>query len=283
MIVLSATTDSLEIVLSGATTTTPVQMLACYRDIDSTTYTAGRKRSTANSTTPVDISGSPASSTQRVLDFLSIYNADTVGVTFTLRLNDNSTMLPLGSWTLGIGERLEYTDGDGFRVFNAQGVQKVVQIAGNAVYTIGSWTNVVLASDVTNDNASANTAADITGLSFGVTAGETYVFRAVINYTSAATTTGSRWMVTGPASPDLLTVHVSATTSAAAMGFTTVSGYDLPASTNASSLTAGNMALMDGVIRPSSSGTVQLRFASEVSNSAIVAKAGSILRYMRVL
>jgi len=60
-------------------------------------------------------------------------------------------------------------------------------------------TRVFLPSDVVNNNAVANTIADVTGLSFPVNANTTYKFRFFIIYSSAATTTGSRWCINGPA------------------------------------------------------------------------------------
>ncbi len=56
-----------------------------------------------------------------------------------------------------------------------------------------------LGSDVVNNNVTANTMADVTGLSFAVLSGVTYKFRFVIRYDAAATTTGSRWSINGPA------------------------------------------------------------------------------------
>jgi hypothetical protein len=62
-----------------------------------------------------------------------------------------------------------------------------------------------------------------------------------------------------------------------------VTAYDTPAASNATSLTAGNVATMWGVITPSQNGTVIARFASEVLSSAITAKAGATLRWMRII
>ena len=59
--------------------------------------------------------------------------------------------------------------------------------------------------------------------------------------------------------------------------------YAIPAASNASSLTAGNVAIIEGVITPSASGTMQVTHASEVISSAITAKAGSMCQWMRTL
>lgn len=135
---------------------------------------------------------------------------------------------------------------------------------------------VVLASDVTNNNATANTIADVTGLSFPVTAGQRYKFKFVITYSAAATTTGSRWSINGPAIT-LLTYRSAYSLSATSRTFNEgQAAYNLPAASNATSavVAAANMAVIEGMITPSASGSVIARFASSVLSSAIVAKAG---------
>ncbi|MGF7228986.1 MAG: beta strand repeat-containing protein [Candidatus Saccharibacteria bacterium] len=138
---------------------------------------------------------------------------------------------------------------------------------------------VTLGSDVTNNNVTANTIADVTGLSFAVSSGTTYHFHALIDYTAAATTTGSRWSINGP------TTSLLGYTSTWGVGTTSqtvnyANAYNLPASSNASSpFTAGDTAIIEGMITPSAGGTVIVRFASGVTSSAIVAKAGSTIEW----
>jgi len=139
-----------------------------------------------------------------------------------------------------------------------------------------------LTGDVTNQNASANTIADVTGLSFSVTANRLYYFKFVIPYTSAIATTGSRWSISGPSSPTLLAYSSRYTLTATSETVNYASAYDSPAAANASSLTAGNVAVIEGIIKPSQSGTVIARFASEVSASAIVAKVGAICMWQDI-
>lgn len=62
-----------------------------------------------------------------------------------------------------------------------------------------------------------------------------------------------------------------------------VQAYDLPAASNATSVVAQNLAVIAGMIRPSANGTVIARFASEIANSAITAKAGSVVYYQETL
>lgn len=134
-------------------------------------------------------------------------------------------------------------------------------------------TRVFLPNDVINNNAVANTIADVTGLSFPVTANTTYQFRFVIIYSSAATTTGSRWTINGPAATHMSYSSIYPTSATAITNNTSLAGYNLPSGSNASSLTTNNRCIIEGEIRPSADGTVIARFASEISSSAITAIA----------
>ncbi|MBI3257873.1 MAG: hypothetical protein HYZ54_00075 [Ignavibacteriae bacterium] len=158
----------------------------------------------------------------------------------------------------------------------------VIQMRGATVTSpINGWTYIVLPSDVTNNNSTANSIADVTGLSFSVVSGTTYEFEFFIIYTAAALATGSRWSINGPSTTFL---HYQSDYTLTSTSQTTIRGntsYDLPSSCNVSSATtASNTSTIKGVIKPSANGTVIARFASEVSNSAIVAKGGiSFVKY----
>lgn len=280
MIVLQDTNDTLEVDLTSAITTNQLPCTVSWRDITSSGYTPGRTNINTNSTTAVTIAAAPGSSTQRIIDYVSVYNADTASAEVTISVNDNSTLYTQIKASLGVGERLQYQEGTGWQTFTATGALKMAEVQATSSNSLNV---VVLQSDVTNNNASANTIADVTGLSFNVTAGSTYWFEADIAYTSAATTTGSRWSINGPASPTLLNYWSQYTLTATTITTNSATAYDIPAASNASSLTAGNIAIVGGIIKPSSSGTVTIRFASEVSSSAIVAKAGSTLRWIQVI
>jgi hypothetical protein len=140
----------------------------------------------------------------------------------------------------------------------------------------GSYrTLVTLGADVTN---STTTLANVTGLTFNVVSGITYRFYVIIPYTAAATTTGSRWTLTAPANTILAyTSKYTITATTQTVNYATAN--DIPAAANASSLTSGNVCIIEGVVRPSANGAVQIRFASEIAASAIVAKAGATLEY----
>lgn len=114
MIILSETTDNLQVVLGGAITTNQLECYTSWRDRTSTTFTAGRTVINTNNTTDVTIAGSPASSTQRVIDYVSVYNDDTVSQTVTIKLDANGTEYILYKGVLTNGATLTYVDGQGW-------------------------------------------------------------------------------------------------------------------------------------------------------------------------
>jgi len=117
MIVLSETTDKIQVVLGVAVATNECQCVASWRDITTTPrYEAGRSVASTNSTTDVDLIAAPIASTQRMIDYISIYNADTAGVTVTVKYDANGTDYILAKQALATGETLVYTSEAGFFV-----------------------------------------------------------------------------------------------------------------------------------------------------------------------
>lgn len=152
-----------------------------------------------------------------------------------------------------------------------------INIAGSTIYVVSTT------ADVVNNNVVANTIENVTGLSFPVVAGQRYWFRFIIHYDAAATTTGSRWSINGPAFADLNYRSQYALTLTSRTVNEGVSTYDFPATSNATSASTGsNMANIEGFILPSADGNVIARFASEVSASAITALRGSMVQYLPV-
>lgn len=282
MISLNATTQKLQVVLAGAITTNQLDIDVTYREDDLSSLTPMGAPAKTNNSTAVDIVAAPgASNVSRLIDFVSVYNTDTASATVTVQKDVSGTKYILHKCVLGVGEKLEYTDFGGWKVITSSGAVKTSQNQGNN--PTGSTINVaVLGADVTNNNAVANTIADVTGLSFPVVNGKKYWFRFVIQYTSAATTTGSRWSINGPGGTMKYRSDYTLTSIAQTIneGLTT---HDAPSLSSASSLTAANNAIIEGFYEASADGTVIARFASEVSSSAIVAKAGSFVQYLEVL
>lgn len=282
MIILTNTTDKIQIKINATVTTNQLRCFASYRDTTSSDITPKRNVLNTNNTTYVDLVGSPASSTQRIIDYMSVFNSDTVNQVVTITFNDNGTLYELFVTTLGVGEKIEYQEGLGFKVLSNAGSVKTSMNQGSNTISSSLSANV-LSSDVINNNVTANTIADVTGLSFPVLATKTYYFKFVIWYTAAATTTGSRWSINGPTIGRLNYMSEYSLTSTTTTRNAQFITYDVPVASNASSAAvAGNMAIIEGTITPTADGTVIARFASEITASAITAKAGSIVYYQQL-
>lgn len=279
MLLLASTSDLLSVVTSGAVTT---DVHASWLDLNGSTVTPGRTNTAITTATTTTVVASPIASTMRTVKTLCVRNKHASSAqTVTVLHSDGTTIVELVQAILSAGDALCYDEHAGFTVRDLYGRVKS-RSDGLVSASVNTINTVVLGSDVTNNNASANTIADVTALSFAVTAAQKYWFRFVIPYTAAATTTGSRWSISGPGSPTLLHYRSTYTLTATSNTFNSATAYDIPAASNASSLTAGNIAIVEGFIVPSGNGTVIARFASEVSSSAIVAKAGATLFWMRV-
>jgi len=281
VLLLASTADLLRIITGQAITT---DVHASWVDMLAAAVTPGRTNTPITTATTTTVVASPAASTYRTVKTLSVRNRHaSSSVDVTVVHTDGTNAMELIKATLAAGDTLQYDEHYGFSVKDRFG-RLVTRSDGLVAAAVQAMNTVVLASDVTNNNVTANTIADVTGLSFAVSPNEAYWFEFVVPYTAAATTTGSRWAVNGPASPTLLNYRSEYTITATSMTVNSANAYDIPAASNASSLTAGNVATIWGIIRTAGTGgTVIARFASEVASSAIVAKAGAFCRWMRVL
>ena len=272
-------TEVISAVMSGAAATANPSYYAGYRVManDLSTFTPTRSVGNMNGTTPVNLVSGGSATDSLVVDHIAIYNRDTANVTVTV--SHGSVVLRVV--TLTPGETLEFNEGNGWKVLTVNGSIKTTAVEGLSPVT-SAVQMTVLGSDVVNNNAVANTIADVTGLSFAVTSGQRYRFKFVVNYTAAATTTGSRWAVDGPTFSQLVAPSTYSLT-ATSNTFNTVVAYNTPAASSASSATTtGNIAIVEGFIVPTDNGTLQLRFASEISSSAITAKAGSYVEWQAI-
>jgi hypothetical protein len=114
MIILDTTLRKLELVLAGAITTNQLPFVASYQD--STVAPPATTNGVSNNTTAVTLVAAPASGVQRELQYLSIYNADTVSATVTVRLNDNSTLRTIVNVTLNSGSSLIFVRDAGWSI-----------------------------------------------------------------------------------------------------------------------------------------------------------------------
>ena len=139
---------------------------------------------------------------------------------------------------------------------------------------------VRLAADVTNNTT---TLANVTGLALALAANSTYEIDGRVMFQTAATTTGIRLTQTVPSgatvvaqwnTPTSLTASTLANQRAADAGATTT------AIDTANANTLATTSIL--VVTAATAGNLQIRFASEVSGSKAVVKAGSNLVAIKV-
>jgi hypothetical protein len=125
MIILDATTKSLQFKLGGTITTNQLPFAASYVDTTGTTTTPNEQDGVSNNTTAVTVVSAPASSTQRLIKNITIQNADTAAATVTIIYNNNSTLRNVFVATLAVGDQLIYEDGSGWVCLDTNGKIKM--------------------------------------------------------------------------------------------------------------------------------------------------------------
>lgn len=113
MIVLSNPTDSLELKLALAATTTELPWTAHWVDIlsaDQSVSDIGKTDGISSGTTVVTMVPGPAQGHTRTVKSISVYNADSTGATATVQLNNGVTTRILVKPLLSVGDTLEYTE-----------------------------------------------------------------------------------------------------------------------------------------------------------------------------
>jgi hypothetical protein len=121
---LSATTQSLELDLSGAVATNQLPVTVSYVDINQSTFAMSAvtgSTTQSNDTTAVTIVSAPGASTTRQIKSVSIKNSDTAAVTLWVQINDNSTLREIIKPTLAVGDTLFYTDTTGWATMDSTG------------------------------------------------------------------------------------------------------------------------------------------------------------------
>lgn len=178
MIILDATTKSLEVVLGGAITTNQLVWTSAFVDVGAAAPLVETDGLT-NSAVAVTMVAAPGSGNTRLVKGLTLYNADTVAATITLRINNNGTLRKLFVATMQAGDNLVYTADGGFELFDSNGIIKATLLTlplnvasggtGGSTLTahgvlLGQGTSAVTATAVGASNTvlHGNTGADPT-------------------------------------------------------------------------------------------------------------------------
>jgi len=261
-LLLEGANDKYQLVTSGAAN---VDVIASFVDWLAGAVTPKSPQVTNITTaTTTDIVAAPAASTVRSVTQLTIRNKHaSVATDVTVVLDRSATDYEIKKVTLQPGEELHYTEATGF--FQFAPVPKM------------NMTKYVTADSV---HATAATFADITGLTFPVIAGRSYIFYAHLIAITVATTTGARFGVGGVAMTSLdgggvspLLAGNGVTAGTYTQGRATA--IDTPMTGAQTTGEATNQAhWFGGGFIPSASGTFAIRAASETTtaNGLIVRK-----------
>lgn len=182
------------------------------------------------------------------------------------------------------GESLTFT-GDVTGTFNPTGSRSVTLAIGASKITsamlAGVFQFAALAGDVSN-NANPAAWADITGLTFPVVSGGTYIFEAGLATFSSATTNISQFGVNGPAA-SLLVCGIQRPNVTAGTGnqASTATAYDTGAAVSSVS-TSSLPVSIQGCATFSASGTFAFRHKNTTAVAAITTAKGSWARLIRV-
>ena len=139
--------------------------------------------------------------------------------------------------------------------------------------SLGSDISVVLGANLVNVGTAFE---DITGLSFAVTAGKTYKWRATVSF---GITSGTAMLSSNGPTTTINNARFTLATSATANSISNQTAYD--SGTNVA-ITSNGLVTADGIFRVSASGTWTVRFRCSIAGNLTV-RAGSVLEYSEVL
>ena len=104
LLILDATTKSIEVAMSGAAATTNPDFTAAFADDTGSAFTEGANDGALNGTSAVTLVAAPAVATRRVIKTITIENKDTAAVTLTISYNNNATLRTIAKVTLNVGD-----------------------------------------------------------------------------------------------------------------------------------------------------------------------------------
>lgn len=121
---ISATTDRIEVVLSASVTTNQLHIISSYNDSTSSAVTPTKTVTVTNNTTAVNMVPAPSAGSSRQLRYANIFNSDTAPATVTVRTNYNGTVRNVMTVTLYPNDYMQYTHRVGWKVFSFNGQMK---------------------------------------------------------------------------------------------------------------------------------------------------------------
>jgi hypothetical protein len=162
LLILDATTKSIQVAMSGAAATTNPDFTAAYADDTGSAFTEGANDGALNGTSAVTLVAAPAAATRRVIKSITIENKDTAAVTLTISYNNNATLRTIAKVTLAVGDTWT-TDG----TFDTNGSLK--QTVGTVNLTSGVTGTLAVANGGTGVTTSTGTGSVVLSTSPSLT------------------------------------------------------------------------------------------------------------------
>jgi hypothetical protein len=129
--ILDTTSKSLRVYLGSAATTTNPVFSAAYVDHTTSSCTPGANDGAADNTTAVTVVAAPASSTQRQVKAIDVWNGDTISHQVTVELLNSATQRTLIRATLEPMASLHWAPDAGWYVLTAEGAPRLGGVVSN--------------------------------------------------------------------------------------------------------------------------------------------------------
>ena len=115
---ITGANEKIQLVLAGAITTNQLQWTASYQTVDGNGMTLPMlsAHGVSNDTTDVDVVAAAGVSKTNQITYLSVYNADTVSATVTIKLDSSGTERIIRKALLQAGDTLEFSREFGWKI-----------------------------------------------------------------------------------------------------------------------------------------------------------------------
>lgn len=186
--------------LSLITAQNGANVVVNYSDDSATGYAGDSQVTNIATATTTTICSTPAASTIRDIDHISIHNTFSGNHAITLQVSSSGTLYPLHTFTLSSGDSFEYTHGSGWKVIDSNGATKSSGVFSsttplmNGVASVGTETAASRGDHVHPSDTSRESIAnkDIAGGYVGKDANSNLAINnANLGFTSIATAAGT--------------------------------------------------------------------------------------------
>jgi hypothetical protein len=284
MMILDATTKSLQVKLSGAITTNQLPFSSSYVDVTSGASTPGEQDGTSNNTAAVTTVSAPAASAERLIKSFIMQNADTAAATVTVIYNNNSTLRNILVVTLAVGDQLIYEDGEGWTCLDKNGNVKYTVAPSSAFTAYATAAIGQLPGTTTNDSASAGNIGEYVSSTVNSGSAVALTSSTSANITSITLSAGD-WDISGkvgfvPAATTTMTLLGGDINTTSAAAFNADTAITIAASLTGANGNATTMAIDTRRVSLSGSTTYYLNCIGIFATSTL--KGYGIIRARRV-